>query len=33
VESKWIEDAKAKRGVDGKAALEFLRKQVSSYKP
>jgi TRAP-type C4-dicarboxylate transport system substrate-binding protein len=26
VESKWIEDAKAKRGVDGKAALEFLRK-------
>ena len=33
VEAKWIAEARAKRGVDGKAALEALRQQVSAYKP
>ena len=32
VEAKWIADASAKRGVDGKAALESLRKQVAEPK-
>jgi len=32
VEAKWVADASAKRGVDGKAALDALRKQVAEYK-
>jgi len=32
METKWISDAKAKRGVDGTAALQFLHAQVSGYK-
>jgi TRAP-type C4-dicarboxylate transport system substrate-binding protein len=29
---KWATEAKAKRGVDGAAALEFMRRRVAGYK-
>jgi len=32
METQWISDAKAKRGVDGTAALQFMHAQVSGYK-
>ena len=31
-EAKWTADAKAKRGVDGAAALQFLKSQVAGYR-
>lgn len=31
LESKWSAEAKAKRGVDGAAALQFMRSQISGY--
>jgi len=31
-EPKWAADAKAKRGVDGAAVLQFLKAQVAGYK-
>jgi TRAP-type C4-dicarboxylate transport system substrate-binding protein len=33
LEGKWIGEAKSKRDVDGRAALELLRKHVAGYKP
>lgn len=33
VETKWVAEAKAKRGLDGDAALAQLRKQVKDYRP
>ena len=31
-ESKWIADARTKRGVDGNAALQFMRSEISGYR-
>ncbi|HSD55267.1 MAG TPA: TRAP transporter substrate-binding protein [Burkholderiales bacterium] len=33
LDAQWVADAKSKRGVDGAAAMEFLRAQVAGYKP
>ncbi len=33
LDAQWVADAKAKRGVDGAAAMAFMRAQVAGYKP
>lgn len=33
LDAQWVADAKAKRNVDGTAAMAFMRAQVAGYKP
>ena len=31
-ETRWVEEAKSKRGIDGAAAMRFFREQVAGYR-